>query len=68
MSRLIYRIDATNGHVNRISRLPALVQSFLGIFLCVFCCCLRGYRYQWHSFFFYLSFFMRLLILIQDET
>ena len=55
MSRLIYRIDAMNGHVDRISHLPALVQSFLGIFLSVFCCCLRGYRYQWHSFFF-LSF------------
>ena len=26
-------IDTTNGHVDHTSRLPALVQSFLGIFL-----------------------------------
>ena len=31
-----YRIGTTNSHVDRISLLPALVQSFLGIFfLCV---------------------------------
>ena len=28
-----YRIDTTNGHVDRIPGLPALVQSFLGFFL-----------------------------------
>ena len=30
-----YRIDTTNGHVDRIPRLPALVQSFLGTFFFV---------------------------------
>ena len=48
-----YRTDTTNGHVDRISRLPALVQSFLVLFFLV---CFVGVlgvilRYQCHSIF-----------------
>ena len=39
-----------------IPRLPALVQSFLGIFVVVFCCCFRGYIKISTSFDFFLSF------------
>ena len=50
-------IDTTNGHVDRIPRMPALVQFFLGVyFFCVFCCCFRSYAKITMAFDFFLSF------------
>ena len=42
--------------MDRIPRLPALVQSFFGIFFCVLCCCFRGYNKISMAFDFFLVF------------
>ena len=57
-------------NVDRTPRPPTLVQSFLGILFLVCFVAVLGVvlRYQWHSLFSCLSFFMRLLLFIQDET
>ena len=56
----VYLVDTTNGHVDRIPRLPAFVQSFLGIFfvMCFVAVLWVISRYQWLSIFFCLSFLM----------